>query len=114
MNKQKLVSLCAIVLLCAVAFAGCGGGSTQTSGVKVRGERFGAVATGGYYSLGGVNVIADWQFDNGTPHGSTTRFGPAYCGGPCPVNDGRVPARWRIVAGPFGECPGGQLTNPFM
>ncbi|HYH86697.1 MAG TPA: hypothetical protein VEX60_14695 [Pyrinomonadaceae bacterium] len=109
MNKQKLVLLCAIVFLCAGTFA-CGGGDTPQTGFSIKGEMYVQAFGGGLVFVSLTSVKADWQFDNGAAQGNTMS---AFCGGQCQVNDGRVPARWFIVAGPFGVCPS-QLTNPNM
>ncbi len=112
MNKLKLVLLTA-VLVCGGLSAACRGGSSQPqSGFNVKGEKYVQVFGGGFSLISAANVQGAYQFDNGSAVGNTRSFGPFLCiGGPCPVNDGRVPARWRIFAGLGGECIG-QITNP--
>ena len=113
MNKLKTVLL-GVALLGLSLSAACGGGGSQPpqSGFKARGLKYVQVAGGGLALLTVANVQGAWQFDNGSAVGATRSFGPLLCvGGPCPISDGRVPARWHIIAGPFGECIG-QLTNP--
>jgi len=113
-NKLKTVLLSA-VLLCAALSAACGGGSSQPqSGFKVQGLKYVQVVGGGFSLVSSANVRGTWQYDIGSAVGNTRSFGPLLCiGGPCPVNDGRVPARWQILAGTGGECIG-QLTDPNM
>ncbi|MFN2454135.1 MAG: hypothetical protein ABR577_07930 [Pyrinomonadaceae bacterium] len=112
MNKLKIALFC-VMLSCAGVFAGCrGGGSQPQSGFRARGEKYVSVLGGDYMFVSAANVSGRWQFDNGSAVGNTTSFGPTLCiGGPCTISDGRVPARWRIIAGLPGECIG-QLTNP--
>lgn len=110
MNKQKLMLLCT-ALLCASVIAGCGGGgggnTPPQSGFKAQGEGYVQNAGGGFTFLKPVNIQGDWLFDNGSAVGNTLHFGPILCiGGPCQISDGRVPARWRIIPGVFGECTG--------
>lgn len=113
MTKLKTILLSA-VLLCAGLSAACGGDSSSSGplpGFYVQGLKYVQVVGGGFALVGPANVQGVWQFDNGSATGSTKSFGPLLCAGPCPISDGRVPARWTVIAGPFGECIG-QLTNP--
>lgn len=115
MNKIKTIMFSA-ALLCAGLSAACGGGSsTQQSGFYAQGEKYVSVIGGGYALISVANVQGTHQFDNSTSAvGSVTSFGPLLCiGGPCKIDGGRVPARWRIIAGGGGECIG-QITNPDM
>lgn len=101
MNKQKLVVLCAL-LLCVSVIVGCpgDGGGQQQSGFFARGETFVEVAPGGVFQMTGLTSIrGDWLSDNGNAVGNTRSFNFTCIGDPCRVNDGRVPARWRIIAG---------------
>lgn len=95
------------MLLCASVFAACGGGGGQQSGFKARGEKYVSVAGGGFRFVSPTSIQGGWLFDNGNPVGNVTSFGPLLCFGDCPINGGRVPARWNIFAGiPQAECIG--------
>lgn len=114
MNRFKFILLCATLLAASVSAACGGGGSQPQSGFKVKGEKYVQTTGGGFFFVSATGVSGNWQFDNGSAVGNTRSFGSLLCvGGPCSVNDGRVPARWRILAGSPGECIG-QLTNPDM
>jgi len=108
MNRQKLVVFGA-VFLCVSVIAGCGGGGGgQQSGFNVQGQRHVQVAGGGFQFFSITSIQGNWLFDNGSAIGETRNFGPFLCGqSSCRVDGGRVPARWRIVAGtPGAECIG--------
>jgi hypothetical protein len=116
-NKFKTI-LFGAALMCAGLSAACSGGgstTTQQSGFKVQGEKYVSVFGGGYSLISVANVQGTHQFDNSTSAvGSVRSFGPLLCvGGPCKIDNGRVPARWRIFAGLGGECIG-QITSPDM
>jgi hypothetical protein len=114
-TKLKIVLLSA-VLLCAGLSAACGGGGSTApqSGFSVQGQKYVQTASGDFALVSVANVQGAWQFDNSSNAVGNNKTIPVeLCVGPCPVTDGRVPARWTIIAGPFGECFG-QLTNPNM
>lgn len=116
MNKLKTILLSVVFLCVAGLSAACGGGGggQPQSGFKAQGLKYVQVVGGGFSLISAANVQGAWQYDNGSAVGNTRSFGPLLCiGGPCPINDGRVPARWTIIAGPFGECFG-QITDPNM
>src|SRR5215213_1128336 len=114
MNKLKTVLLSVGLLSAALSAACCGGGiTTPQSGFKAQGLKYVQVVGGGFALVSPANVQGAWQYDNGSAVGNTRSFGPLLCASPCPVSDGRVPARWTIIAGPFGECFG-QITDPNM
>lgn len=114
MSKLKTILLSA-ALLCAGLSAACGGGGSTTpqSGFSAQGLKYVQTASGDFSLVSVANVKGDWQFDNGSAVGNNKTIPVELCIGPCPVTDSRVPARWLIIAGPFGECFG-QLTNPNM
>ena len=109
MNKHKLFLLSAVVLLASLMM-GCDDDDEPQTGFSARGEMYvQAAVPGGLLFVTLTNVQGFWQFDNGSAMGNTKNF--SSCCGTFHVADGRVPARWRIFAGPPG-C--GQLTNPNM
>lgn len=113
MNRQKLFALCA-ALLCTGVIAACGGGGggQPPSGFHVMGRKWVQVAGGGVRFVSPTSIEGQWIQNNGNAVGSVTSFGPLLCGGPCPVANARVPARWNIVAGlPGGECIGYLTPN---
>jgi hypothetical protein len=112
MNRQKIVALFfAFLSTCAVASCNGGGGQPQ-SGFKTMGRKWVQVVGGGFRFVSPTSIRGQWLHDNGNAVGNVTSFGPLLCGGPCPVANARVPARWNIVAGlPGGaECIG-YLSN---
>jgi hypothetical protein len=112
-TKLKAVLLSA-VLLCAGLSAACGGGGSSSGplpGFYVQGLKYVQVAGGGFALVSVAGVQGAWQFDNGSAVGNTKNIPTQLCVSPCPISDGRVPARWIVIAGPGGECIG-QLTNP--
>lgn len=105
MNRLRLIALITFVLCCAL-FASCsGGGSQLQSGFFAFGERHVQVFGGGFMFVSPTNISGTWLFDNGTATGSVQSFS-LLCLGVCPINNGRVPARWNIVAGGQFECIG--------
>ncbi len=108
MNKSRF-ALLLIVCLCCALFASCSGGGSQVqSGFRTMGQRWVQVATVpvSYQYVSPTNIQGQWQFDLGTATGSVQSFGPLLCLGECPIEGGRVPARWNIVAGLPTECIG--------
>lgn len=113
MNKLKFSLLSAVLLLASLTM-GCwpfgGGDDPPQSGFSARGEMYvQSNVPGGLLFVTLTNVQGFWQFDNGSAVGNVKNF--SSCCGTRHVDDGRVPARWIINAGPPG-C--GQLTNPNM
>jgi hypothetical protein len=108
MKKTKLVLLLTIFVCCAF-FASCsgGGGQVQQSGFTAFGERWVQVAgTNTFVFVSPTNISGQWQFDHSGATGEVRSFS-LLCLGPCPIEGGRVPARWNIVAGtPQLECIG--------
>jgi hypothetical protein len=106
MNKTKILVLTMIVL-CFTFFAACSGGGSQVqSGFRAMGERYVQVVGGGFMFVSATSIAGQWLNDNGTATGEVRSFS-FLCLGPCPIEGGRVPARWNIVAGtPQAECIG--------
>ena len=109
MNKLRRMKLVTFVLSCAL-FASCSGGGGQLqSGFRAMGERYVQVLGGGFMYVSPTNISGVWIADNGTATGETRSFS-FLCLEPCPIEGGRVPARWSIVAGSQLECVG--YLNP--
>ena len=105
MNKPRQVVLTIFVLGCTL-FASCSGGGGQLqSGFWVMGERYVQVFGGGFMYISPTNITGNWLFDNGSATGEVRSFS-YLCLSPCPIQGGRVPARWNIVAGSQIECIG--------
>jgi hypothetical protein len=105
MNRIRLVALMTF-LLCCTLFASCSGGGGQLqSGFFAFGERHVQVFGGGFMFVSPTNISGTWIFDNGPATGTVQSFS-LLCLGVCPINNGRVPARWNIVAGSQFECIG--------
>jgi len=107
MKNKKLVLLVTVVLCCAFLASCSGGGNQVQSGFRVFGEKYVQVVGGGFMFVSPTSIQGTRLFDLTGATGSVTSFGPILCGGPCPVEGGRAPARWNIVAGiPQAECIG--------
>ena len=107
MKNTKLV-LYSIIFVCSVFFASCSGGGSQVqSGFTAFGERWVQVAgTTNYVYVSATNISGQWLSDYSGATGNVRSFS-FLCLGPCPIEGGRVPARWNIVAGtPQLECIG--------
>lgn len=107
MKKAKFGTLMMILLLCVAFFASCSsGGSQLQSGFKAAGETYVQVFGGGFHRVGATSIAGQWLFDIGSATGNVRSFS-FFCFVPCPIEGGRVPARWNIVAGtPQAECIG--------
>lgn len=105
MNRPKLAVLMIIVLCCAL-FVSCSGGGPQVqNGFFAMGEKYVQVFGGGFMFVSATGISGTWIFDLGSASGNVQSFN-FLCGGPCPIEGGRVPARWNIVAGSQAECVG--------
>ncbi|HEX3184263.1 MAG TPA: hypothetical protein VHQ94_05685 [Pyrinomonadaceae bacterium] len=113
MKNTKLV-LFTTVFVCCALFASCsGGGSNVQSGFRVFGEKYVQVFGGGPpMFVAATSIQGNRLFDYSGATGSVSAFGPLLCLGPCPIEGGRAPARWNIVAGTPGlECIGYLTPN---
>lgn len=81
----------------------CGGGSSPppTTGFNAQGQNYFLAFDGSFQFLGYTSVQGDWLFDNGSAQGNLKHFA-FFSQGYSHVDDGRVPARWRIF--PLGAC----------
>lgn len=106
MKKSKFITLTTVVL-CFTFFASCSGGGSQVqSGFKAVGETYVEVFGGGVLRRGNTSIAGQWLVDIGNPTGNVRSFN-LFCFTPCPIEGGRVSARWNIVAGtPVAECIG--------
>jgi hypothetical protein len=93
-----LVLLAVLTIPTIIDCGGGGGGSTPppTTGFKVKGENW-ILGINGYQFFTGASVNADWIHDNGAAQGTLFHYLAFTNSGYANVNDGRVPARWRIV-----------------
>jgi hypothetical protein len=112
MKNIKLV-LFSMVFVCCALFASCsGGGSQVNSGFRVFGEKYVQVFGGQFMFVAATSIQGTRLFDYSGATGNVTTFGSLLCLGPCPVEGGRAPARWNIVAGtPVVECIGYLTPN---
>ena len=112
MKNTKLV-LFSMIFVCCAFFASCsGGGSNVQSGFRVFGEKYVQVFGGGFMFVSPTSIQGNRLFDYSGATGNVSSFGPLLCGGPCPIEGGRAPARWNIVAGtPIVECIGYLTPN---
>jgi hypothetical protein len=95
------------VVVCCTFFASCSGGGSQVqSGFKAVGHTYVQVFGGSVQRAGTTSIAGQWLFDIGNATGTVRSFS-FFCFEPCPIEGGRVSARWNIVAGtPQAECIG--------
>ena len=109
---KTLFVLLAVLPLATVT--GCwpfsGGGSPPpATGFYAQGINVFIAADGSTQVLGGTSVQGFWEFDEGSAQGGNTSFAAFTSPGAYyHVDNGRVPARWRIF--PAGACI--RTTNP--
>lgn len=112
MKNPKLV-LFLMVFVCCAFFASCSGGSSVQSGFRVFGEKYVQVfGNNPPLFVSATTIQGNRLFDYSGATGNVSSFGPLLCLGPCPIEGGRAPARWNIVAGTPGiECIGYLTPN---
>ena len=112
MKNIKLV-LFSMIFMCCAFFASCSGGGSQVqTGFRAFGEKYVQVFGGQFMFVAATSIQGTRLSDYSGATGNVTSFGPLLCLGPCPVEGGRTPARWNIVAGtPVVECIGYLTPN---